>query len=187
MMDSRVVGICSPNGATVSSPGREPWVCGATPLTMSSEPRRGDRSAWRDLGSVAPPGLGRGDRTVPSGFPGLTPWAIDGRPFGAAKTTTLESLVSLPRFPAEKTPGSGTERWLSSRPGTVEKPGGCDVTPGPRHASPCLVVSAQCAGPTLSSTFSPLSSDSISRNSFDSVLLRQTAHATAAIPSRPAR
>jgi hypothetical protein len=43
--------------------------------------------------TVASPGLKKTGRRNP--FPGLSPWATDGRPFGAANFTTLQSIMSL--------------------------------------------------------------------------------------------
>ena len=51
----------SPGGAAVNSPGREPRDHVVATRLPPFEPRRGDRSSGRAVGSVAPPGLRRGN------------------------------------------------------------------------------------------------------------------------------
>src|SRR5207237_10438041 len=85
--------VFSPEGAVQVSPGREPWV-GEPAITQAPKWRYSPRSVG---GCVAPSGLG----SVRRCDPGLTPWAMMCRPFGAEKP-------HAPRFPAAGQPPAGS-------------------------------------------------------------------------------
>ncbi len=70
----------SPKGAKVPSPGRQPW-----------EPRR--PSPWSRRIFGRPCGASEEDRFLSPRFPGLTPWAIHFRPFGAETEITGQPLL----------------------------------------------------------------------------------------------
>ncbi len=73
----------SPEGAAVNSPGRQPWVERGVSTTLRSPAGATDGNRWPVGPSVAPSGLSEEDHVAVSSSPGLTPWAIHCRPFGA--------------------------------------------------------------------------------------------------------
>src|SRR5262249_9293187 len=72
-----IVPFFSPEGALVNSQGGQPLVQSRRP---PSQPRRGGRACDGSPVSAAPSGL---LRSSPLSIQGLTPLAIDDRPFGA--------------------------------------------------------------------------------------------------------
>lgn len=114
----------SPEGAKVNSPGRQPWGCLAK---RSAEPRRGGSNVGFGV-SAAPSGLAQ-NVELPV-VPGLTPWAIDCRPFGAVRQQArcllllivdtnhaenrlvLDSRSASGKLPGLTRPGpAGRSRW----------------------------------------------------------------------------
>ncbi len=74
--------VSSRNAATVNSPERQPWEYGPD---GSGEPQRGGRRRGLELLSLR---WGFGCVTLIE-VPGLTPWAIDCRPFGTTGFAAL--------------------------------------------------------------------------------------------------
>ena len=68
--------LCSAEGATVISPGLQPWVLDVRQAIL--EPRR--PSGLGFVGAIA--------------FPGLKPWATDGRPYGAARLRNASIYIN---------------------------------------------------------------------------------------------